>query len=101
MKDFSPLRVFGVIIISALVGFLISTSVNSFITKSEMKNKVLYKIEHLTYKDVSTSIDERGRLHVVNFKDGTVTIFCDSVAMGINAQVSNIILKDFKEKTRW
>jgi len=96
-RDLTPLKVFGIILLAVIISLVTSLSLQKY---SHIFGEEKSNITYLTYKDVSTSIDERGRLHITNLKEGTVTIYSDTVALGINAQVSSLILKDFKEKAK-
>lgn len=93
-RDFTAMKMVGITLIAAMIALGISLYFAGYFGPEKSN------ISYLTYEDVSTSIDERGRLHITNLRNGTVTIYSDSVALGINAQVSSLILKDFKEKAR-
>lgn len=66
------------------------------------KNNTTHKsnIEYLTYEDLSTSVDEHNRLHLLLYKEGKTLILSDTVALGIHAQISNIVYKDYIQKTK-
>lgn len=89
-----PSYIFYLMIMSLIVLSFVSV----FLAVRMKNDNNLSKIQYLTYKEVSTSIDERGRLNILDFKNNLITIYSDSIAYGIHSQVSNIILKDYKEK---
>jgi len=53
-------------------------------------------IKYYDYKEVSTSIDERMRLHILSLNENVVYILEDSVSYGINAQLSTLMLNKIK-----
>ncbi len=50
------------------------------------------------YDKVSTAIDERGELLIINRSDGTYKIYSDSVCTGIFNLKANKIYKDMENK---
>lgn len=56
-------------------------------------------ISYRTGVDISYALDERGRLHIVDLKSEHTTIYTDSIALGIQAQVSSRIYQDYMRKT--
>jgi len=59
------------------------------------KESVIFK----TTNDVSTAIDERGRLHIVDLETQLTTIYQDTVSLAINSQISSQIYSDYIKKT--
>lgn len=88
--------VFPIILILSIiiVGYLILGNNNYKLTPVS-SSKMQFK--YLTYKDISTCIDERNRLVLINYNDNTITILSDTVTLGINAQISNFIYHDYIE----
>jgi len=85
---------FGLILAILLATILHFTG--TFSNEIQEQNRVKY----LTYNEISTSVDERGRLHILDISNGNTIIFSDTVSFGIHAQVSNIIINNFKEKIK-
>lgn len=56
-------------------------------------------ISYKTNENISYALDERGRLHIIDLSSQKTIIYSDSVALGINAQVSSRIYQDYLKKT--
>lgn len=77
-----------------LVGVLVGALILFFTLNLKEKDKFTF----YNYENLSTSTDERGRLHISFYEDEQTFIFSDSVALGIHAQVSSEVYKDYLEK---
>jgi len=65
---------------------------------SELKRK---QIEFYSYEDVSTSIDEHNRLHILFYNQGGRTVILnDTLTLGIYSQISNVVYKDYIQKQK-
>ena len=99
-KNLTPLQVFGIVLIASLTIGLFSVGIDLIVNKYEKAKVKKSNIEYLTYEDISTSVDEHNRLHLLLYKEGKTLILSDTVALGIHAQISNIVYKDYIQKTK-
>lgn len=79
-----------------VAGVLIGIVLSVMLKESNKKDTFTF----YTYENISTAIDERGRLHMSFYEDEQTYILSDSVALGIHAQVSSEIYKDYLDKVK-
>lgn len=92
-----------IIVISVLL--LITGIIISTISMFKLEQKVHSSgIEFITYKQVSTSVDENNRLHILFYSDdgkyGKTLVLCDTLTLGIHSQISNFVYKDYIQKQK-
>lgn len=104
MDNFSKIvtnRFIIVVGVLLLITGIIITSISMFKLEQKVNNS---GIELITYKQVSTSIDENNRLHILFYSDddkyGKTLILSDTLTLGIYSQISNVVYKDYIQKQK-